>query len=79
MLDSVEVFYDSDHPDVFLHIQQADAQPTGAAPNSSQVLLLTTTAAVNGYTSAGSLHRGSGYWGAGENIPKPLSDLNVRP
>lgn len=76
-LDTVEVFYDSDHPDVFIHIQSPGAALNGPAPNSSQVLLLTTTSAVNGYSKAGSLYRGSGYWAQGQDLPQALSDLSV--
>lgn len=76
--DSVEVLYDSDHPDVFLHLQQPGVQVTGPPPNASQVLLLGSgEASFNGYTDAGSLYRGSGYWAQGSDLPQPLSDLNV--
>ena len=77
MRDSIEVLYDSSHPDVFVHIQQPGAALSGAAPNTSQVLLLTATTAANGYQQAGSLYRGSGYWSEGEDLPKALSDLSV--
>ena len=50
----------------------------GQGPNASQVLLLSSTAEVNGYSSAGSLYQGSGYWGVGQDLPQALSDLNVR-
>lgn len=77
MRDSIEILYDSSHPDVFVHMQQPGASLTGSAPNASQVLLLTTTTGVNGYTEAGSLYRGSGYWTQGEDLPQALSDLSV--
>lgn len=78
LLTATEIFYDSDHPDVFVYIQNPAASLTGPAPNSSKVLLLNSQPAVNGYTNAGSLYRGSGYWAQGPSLPQPLSDLNVR-
>lgn len=77
MRDSIEVLYDSSHPDVFVHIQQPGAALASPAPNTSQVLLLDTATAVNSYTSGGSLYRGSGYWSEGQDLPQALSDLNV--
>ena len=78
--DSVEKLYDSDHPDVFLHLQQAGGNFENIAPpNTTEVLLLASSVAVNGFTNAGSLYRGSGYWGSGPDLPQALSDLNVRP
>lgn len=80
MRDSVEVFYDSVHPDIFVHIQQPGTllgSALGAGPNTSEVLLLSTSNALGGYQAAGSLYRGSGYWSLGQNLPQALSDLNV--
>ncbi len=69
--------YDTTYPDVFVHIQQPGAALSGAAPNTSQVLLLGAATAVSGYTQTGSLYRGSGYWSEGQDLPQALSDLNV--
>lgn len=77
MRDSIEVLYDSSHPDIFVHIQQPGSKLSGPAPNTSQVLLLSTTSSVNGYTDQGSLYRGSGYWSEGQDLPQALSDLSV--
>ena len=60
-----------------MHIQQPGATLSGAAPNTSQVLLLDTSTSLSGYTQTGSLYRGSGYWAQGEDLPQALSDLNV--
>ena len=80
ILTATEIFYDSDHPDVFVHIQNPGASLTGvAAPNASKVLLLSQSTGVNGYANAGSLYRGSGYWAQGPSLPQALSDLNVSP
>ena len=79
ILTATEIFYDSDHPNVFVHIQNPGASLAGVqAPNSSKVLLLSEDNGVNGYTNAGSLYRGSGYWAQGPDLPRPLSDLNVK-
>jgi len=59
----VEVLYDGDHPDVFLHLQQPGVEQSGVPPNTSQVLLLGSgDSSLSGCTDAGSLYRGSGYW-----------------
>lgn len=71
------MLYDSSHPDVFVHLQNPGASLSGAAPNTSQALLLTTTSDVSGYTGVGSLYRGSGYWTQGTDLPQALSDLSV--
>ena len=63
---------------MFLFTLEPGVEVNGQGPNASQVLLMASTAEVNGYRSAGSLYQGSGYWGTGQDLPQALSDLNVR-
>lgn len=78
VLSSVEVFYDSSHPAVYVHRRDPNEQLAGAAPNASEVLLLGTANAVSGYSNQGSVSTGGGYWVAGPRMPASLSDMSVR-
>lgn len=64
----VEVFYDVDHPAVFLHLKDPSATDA-AEPPASKVLLLSDASPQAGFSNAGLLHAGSGYWAAEERVP----------
>lgn len=79
VLSSVEVFYDSSHPAVYVHKRDPNAQPSSSlTPNASQVLLLGTANAVPGYSNQGSVSTGGGYWTLGPQMPASISDMSVR-
>lgn len=74
----MEVFYDVDHPAVFLHLKDPAAEANSPAPPASKVLLQSSSAAEAGFTSMGLLHAGSGYWAPEAVLPVPaLSDHAV--
>ncbi|KAK9810368.1 hypothetical protein WJX72_009543 [[Myrmecia] bisecta] len=74
-LDSVEVLYASEHPEVYVHTRDPAAKAVGAAP--ADVLLLADNLPVDGFNYTGSLYAGSGYWSSGPELPFPWSDQDV--
>ena len=78
MLDSVEVFYDAAHPDIFVHVANLSAQ-AGAGAVPEDVVLLGEAQPVSGWQLQGSFYSGSGYWSPGGDLPAPLSDHQVQP
>ncbi|GAB4820866.1 hypothetical protein N2152v2_007912 [Parachlorella kessleri] len=85
-LADVEVFYDVEHPGIFVHLPNATAASNSAAGSSdttapqATVLLSSSTTPVNGFTNAGLLHAGSGYWAEDVEMPNGgLSDIQSVP
>ena len=76
-LSSVEVFYDADHPSVYVHTRDPDVQVSSVS-NATQVLLLPSTQKVQGFTNLGSVTSGGGYWIQQPTMPAAISDLTVR-
>lgn len=73
----VEVFYDVEHPPVFLHLRDPTADDAPEPP-ASQVLLRSDATPQAGYAAAGLLHAGSGYWAPEQPLPVPsLADHSV--
>ena len=64
VLDSVEVFYDAAHPDIYVHVANMTAQ-TGNGSVPEDVVLLGETQPVSGWQLQGSFYSGSGYWSPG--------------
>ncbi|KAK9803074.1 hypothetical protein WJX73_007021 [Symbiochloris irregularis] len=75
-LASVEVYYDADHPSVYVHTRNPNQQ-IASVSNATQVLLLPSTQKVPGYTNLGSVTSGGGYWIDTPEMPASLSDISV--
>ncbi|KAK9810239.1 hypothetical protein WJX72_007092 [[Myrmecia] bisecta] len=74
-LDSVEVLYASEHPEVFVHTRDPAATAVSAAPRRRAAA--GRQPARDSFNYMGSLYAGSGYWSSGPELPFPWSDQDV--